>query len=101
MDSETKLKKELTQQYGRLVHEHGERGPYIILHRSLCEAMPSEWQKSLVALMEEIEDYYDYSKIPTDLQVNARGVSWTGKKGVYIKDPFADLENLPKLPYRK
>lgn len=69
---------------------------YLVLHRSLMEGMPYQWQDKMIALLNEMDDTYDNSKMPTNFMVKARG-----ERNRFIVDPFSQYRHPPKLPYRK
>lgn len=57
---------------------------YLVLPRSALQTMPTEWQRRLVALLEESRAYLDTDDMPEDYQVRAK------KNGKYIQDPYSD-----------
>jgi len=59
---------------------------YLVLHRSLLQSMPREWQVKFVGLLEEMEDSFDCSDVPTSFTVKAK------KNGKFVHDPYADYQ---------
>ena len=58
---------------------------YLVLPRSLMQAMPVEWQERMVRCLEEMHDAC------RDLHVNDRyTVMLRGENGKIVKDPHAD-----------
>ncbi len=62
------------------------RTQYLVLSRTLLEAMPKEWQHRFVELIDEIENEFDYDNpdwINTHYKVQAKD-----KKGRFTVDPW-------------
>ena len=59
-------------------------GNYMVLHRSIMEAMPVGWQDRWVALVDEFWDEFDDHVVPQEFEVHVRG-----EKGRFLSDPFA------------
>lgn len=57
---------------------------YLVLQRSLLEAMPGAWQRKLVALLEQFWETFDADQVPTEFEVRRRGAD-----GRYLPDPFS------------
>lgn len=68
---------------------------YLVVQRSALQAMPVLWQRKFVALLEEMREHIDTSKLPSSFTVNAR----EGNK--FIKDPFRDYRRGPSVPLRR
>lgn len=69
---------------------------YLVLHRSVMEAMPVEWQRKFVALLEEArEAARDIKDLPTNFQVRAK------INNKYAHDPYADYRRGPRPKLRK
>jgi len=68
---------------------------YLVLPRSLLEGMPVEWQTKFVALLGEMQEVYDCSKIDDNYTTHL-----VDENGNHIHDPFADYRRPAKLPYR-
>jgi len=66
---------------------------YLVLPRSILQAMPYEWQKRMVALLEEAEDIIDWQKIDENYNVLLRD----RKTGRYKNDPLANYRHGNKL----
>jgi hypothetical protein len=67
---------------------------YLVLHRSVMQAMPVEWQRRMVALLNEMEEAVDTSKLPSKFMVRARA------GGRFIEDPFRNYRHPPAIPMR-
>jgi hypothetical protein len=67
---------------------------YLILHRSVMQAMPVGWQRRFVALLEEMEDTVEWEKLPHDFWVRAR----EGRH--FVADPFREYRRPPPIPMR-
>jgi hypothetical protein len=59
-------------------------------------AMPLEWQGKMVALLEEMDETIDSSKLISNFTVQARG-----EKGRFIQDPYANYRHPPTIPFRE
>jgi hypothetical protein len=80
---------DLSQYYGK------DESQYLVLQRSVLTAMPSEFQRKLVALLEELDHTVDFEKVPSMFSVVARN-----NKGQYSNDEFADYKNSPEIPLK-
>lgn len=69
---------------------------YLVLHRSVLCAMPLEWQEKMVALLEEMDETIDSSKLISNFTVQVRG-----EKGRFIQDPYANYRHPPAIPFRE
>ena len=70
---------------------------YLVLQRSGLQAMPADWQRQLVALLEDYEKTVDVSAmLPPRFTVHARD-----ERGRFVSDPFAQYRHGPKVPMRK
>lgn len=85
----------MTEEIGFTVKEyyesHDSKVPdYFVMQMSILENLPEETQCRFVAIIEEIEDTFDMSDVPTNYQVMARGVNPKSKMGpgAFIQDPF-------------
>jgi hypothetical protein len=67
---------------------------YLVIQRSLLEAMPIEWQAKLIALLEEARETFDTDKIPSEFMVRAK----TG--GRFVRDPFREYRRPEEIPRR-
>ena len=80
------------------------RTQYLVLSRTLLEAMPDEWQERFVKIMEEVGEEFDfYNPDWTTPDYNIQAV---GADGRYIKDPwgqyrYPNYEYIEKLRKRK
>lgn len=70
---------------------------YLVAPRVVLCAMPQEWQERFVALMEEAEEYVDFSKIDDNYAVNLRS-----EKGRFASDAFANYRHFPvwSIPFQ-
>jgi hypothetical protein len=68
---------------------------YLVVPRTLMCGMPIEWQRRMVALLEEMREVYDEAEI-NDTYV----VHLTGARGKWTRDPLAAYKYPPPLPYR-
>lgn len=67
---------------------------YLVVPRSLMCGMPLEWQRRMVALIEESREVYDTA------QINDRYVVHLAREdGRWLRDPLADYRHPPRLPY--
>lgn len=64
---------------------------YMVLPRSVLEAMPVEWQKKMLELIEEIENTFDLSDAPGTYTVLAR------KGNKFIQDSYRNYRRPRKL----
>lgn len=67
---------------------------YLVIPRSVMEAMPTEWQNRMLALMSEVEETFDLSDAPESYTVNAR------KGNRFISDPYRNYRRPPKMRRR-
>lgn len=68
---------------------------YLVLPRSILEALPLDFQNRMVALLDEAADIIDSSQIQDNYSVQLRD-----HKGKFIKDPFANYRHPPVIPFR-
>lgn len=69
---------------------------YLVLHRTLIQSMPDEWQARLVALLDEAQETIDTSELPIEFNVRAT------RHGKYIADHWRDYERgRRRMPRRK
>lgn len=68
---------------------------YLVLQRSVIQAMPVEWQHRMVALLEEVEARFDTSHCPPRFSVHARD-----ERGRFVLDPFRDYRRGAPPPLR-
>ena len=61
---------------------------YFVLHRSLMEAMPADWQRRFASLVDEYWDTYDSAKVPDTFEVRLRD-----ERGRWLTDPFHDYRH--------
>lgn len=57
---------------------------YLVLQRSLLQAMPLDWQHRFTTLIAEMEDEFDTDR----LEVNHYQVNAINESGRFIKDPL-------------
>lgn len=69
---------------------------YLVVPRTLLCGMPVEWQERMVALLNELNETYDYSKIKSDYSVLTRGT-----KGRIVYDELRNYRHPSPLPYRE
>lgn len=62
------------------------RTQYLVLNRTLMEAMPKDWQKRMVALLEEISEEFDY--FHPDWVTPKYEVKAKDSAGQFISDPW-------------
>lgn len=55
---------------------------YMVLHRTLLQSMPDEWQERFVACMSELDAAFRHVEQPVLYQVTARGC----ETGRYVRD---------------
>lgn len=70
---------------------------YLVVQRSLMEAMPLEWQRRMVAMMDELWETFDPDRVQTSFRVTALdGTRFT-------KDPLREYRHvsLADLPWKK
>lgn len=72
------------------------RSNYLVLPRSILEAMPLDWQNRMVALLDEARELLDTDKIRDNYSVQLRGDG-----GRFISDPFANYRHPPAIPFRQ
>lgn len=66
---------------------------YLVLPRSVLQAMPPEWQGRLVALLDEASELVE---LPNDnYTVTLR------QCGKFVRDPFANYRHPPAIPWRQ
>ncbi len=61
---------------------------YLVLPRSLLQAMPHEWQERFVACLDELREEWDSSRIKSNYSVYLRG-----DDGRYVRDPLANYRH--------
>ena len=69
---------------------------YLVIPRTLLCGMSEEWQEKFAALLDEIRETYDCSKIQDNYTVQLRGGN-----SRFIKDPLRDYRHPIELPYKK
>lgn len=69
---------------------------YLVLHRSVIQEMPEDWQQRLVALLDEARERLDCDELPTRFSVSPRG-----SDGRFQRDPYADYRRGPTPPRRQ
>lgn len=69
---------------------------YLVLPRCILEAMPLDWQNSMIALLDEASD-----KLDTDKMHDRYSVKLRGDDGRFVRDPFANYRHPPAIPFRK
>ncbi len=67
---------------------------YLVLPRSILEALPLEWQERMVALLDEASDLLDTDQIQDNYSVQLRGAN-----GKFVKDPFQNYRHPPQIPW--
>lgn len=61
---------------------------YLILHRSILQSMPDEWQARFVELLDELDEAYgELPDLPASWMIRAKDSS-----GSFVKDPYADYQ---------
>ena len=60
---------------------------YLVLTRSVLEAMPKDWQDKFLLLLEELEDRTP-DDVPSEFWVRAK------KNNKFIKDPYSQYRHL-------
>lgn len=68
---------------------------YLVLPRSILEALPLDLQNRMVALLDEARDLLDTDQIRDSYAVQLRG-----DDGKFIKDPFANYRHPPVIPFK-
>lgn len=68
---------------------------YLVLPRSILEALPLDLQNRMVALLDEATDLLDGDKIQGNYNVQLRD-----NKGKFIKDPLANYRHPPVIPFK-
>jgi hypothetical protein len=56
---------------------------YLVIQRSLMQAMPVTWQRRFVQLMYEVREEFDTDKLCSDFRVNA-----IDGNGRFVQDPL-------------
>lgn len=67
---------------------------YYVVQRSVLQAMPVEWQRRAVELVQELDATFDLAQVPSDFMVKAR------VDGRFITDPFANYRYPLEIPRR-
>lgn len=67
---------------------------YFVKQRSVLEAMPVEWQRRFVALIEELAATVDLEQIPNEFWIRAT----KGKR--FLEDPWSDYRHGPAVPMK-
>ena len=62
------------------------RTQYLVLSRTLLEAMPKEWQHRFIAIMDEVGEEFDF--MHPDWVTPEYVVNCKGKRGMFETDPF-------------
>lgn len=69
---------------------------YLVLHRTLLQSMPEEWQEKFVACLEELNEAYGDQVPNFKYEVRAKA------DGKYAHDPLADYQRgRRKIPRSK
>ncbi|MFQ2188705.1 hypothetical protein [Aeromonas jandaei] len=68
---------------------------YLVLPRSVLEAMPFEWQERAIELLDEAREMLDTDAIPDNYCVQLRGDS-----GRFVRDQFANYRHPPMIPFK-
>jgi len=74
---------------------------YLVLHRSVLQSMPAEWQARFVACLHELEDTVDLEAAgePLDTWFDVR---LRGFDGRFVSDPLQDYDRgRRKLPLKR
>lgn len=69
---------------------------YLVLPRSILEALPLDLQERMIAVIDEARDLLDTDQIGDNYSVQLRG-----EKGRFLKDPFANYRHPVQIPFRK
>ena len=67
---------------------------YVVLNRSIMEAMPLNWQYRFVQLMNEIEETIDTDKLCSDFWVRAK----EGNR--FVHDPYREYRRQIDIPFK-
>jgi hypothetical protein len=60
---------------------------YLVLHRSIMQSMPVEWQRRFVACLDEMRE-----AAPDDVAGMGFTVHLRDEAGRFVRDPYADYE---------
>ncbi len=71
---------------------------YLVLPRSILQAMPIEWQRRMVACLEEIREIIDCNAM-TDMP-DAYRVTGLGRGGRFVTDPYREYRRPKPIPMR-
>lgn len=78
---------------------------YLVLPRTIMQAMPGEWQNRFVELMDELKKTFDYTESNQDYEVRLRKQidEFDGRPVYkYLDDPLSNYRHPPDLtPYRR
>lgn len=69
---------------------------YLVVQRSVLEAMPVDWQGRFVGMLEEMREIIDTDKLHDKFKVLA-----VGERGRFVTDPHRDYRRGPRVPMRK
>lgn len=60
---------------------------YLILHRSLLQSMPADWQHEFIALLVKLDEAYGHVERPAQYRVQA-----INESGKFVRDPVPHYE---------
>jgi hypothetical protein len=70
---------------------------YLVLRRSVLQAMPTQWQRLFVELIQQINETLD---LPDDMR-DSFVVQLRDEQGRFTDDPYAPYRHHPGYPLRK
>jgi len=91
------LSNELEDDFSQPVHDWFglTYSSYLVIPRTLLCGMPTQWQKEMVRLLDEMRETYDSSQIEDRYTVKLRD-----DDGRFKKDSLANYRHPPELPYK-
>jgi hypothetical protein len=68
---------------------------YLVLPRSILEAMPEQWQTQMIELLDQAADMLKTDEINDNYTVTLRD-----ERGRFVKDQFANYRHPVEIPFK-
>lgn len=68
---------------------------YLVVPRRVLQSMPAEWQRQMIALLDQVRETLDVDDAPGAYWVRAR----EGNR--FVPDPYREYRRAPLVPLRK
>ena len=73
---------------------------YLVIPRSVLQAMPDEWQDRFVGCLEELDDMIDWRPKNACYYVDLHQLDDSGERGKKIRDPFLPYRHPDSTPWK-